>query len=124
MILLTGVAIILLVKDGSIEHQIHYADIGEYLSRKDKLDKLKEWKSISSVNYELVTPDEKNDWINQTDKSYDKYPSLVDGDKSIFYERQLGVNTKRDKWVYSFSKEKLKENVETLSSTFNSDVEN
>lgn len=120
--IMTGVAIILLVKDGSNEHEIHYADIGEYLSRKEKLDKLKEWKSINSVNYKLIIPDEKNDWINQTDKSFDEYPSLVDGEKSIFYERQLGVNTKRDKWVYSFSRENLKENVETLISTYNSDV--
>lgn len=120
--IMTGVAIIILVKDGSDEHEIHYADIGEYLSRKDKLDKLEEWKSINNVNYELIIPDEKNDWINQTDKSYDRYPSLVNGEKGIFYERQLGVNTKRDKWVYSFSRENLKKNVETLINTYNSDV--
>ncbi|WP_349774017.1 type ISP restriction/modification enzyme [Fictibacillus phosphorivorans] len=120
---MAGVAIIILVKDGSDDHEIHYADIGEYLSRKDKLDKLKEWHSISGVNLERIIPDEKNDWINQTDKKYDEYPSLNEDETAIFYERQLGVNTKRDKWVYSFSKEKLYENLETFISTYNSDVE-
>nr|WP_308036141.1 type ISP restriction/modification enzyme [Bacillus paranthracis] len=121
--IMTGVAIIILVKDESDSHEIHYADIGEYLNRANKLEKLKEWQSISGVNFELIIPDEKNDWINQTDKDYDKYPSLTDDENSIFYERQLGVNTKRDKWVYSFSREKLTESVKKLINTYNSDVE-
>ncbi|MEH7436743.1 type ISP restriction/modification enzyme [Neobacillus drentensis] len=118
----TPVAITLFVKDGSEEHKIHYYDIGDYLSREKKLEIISGYSSIKNVEWVEIVPDKNNDWINQRDEHYDNYPILLGFDNSIFSNRQLGVNTKRDKWVYGFSKPKVEENVKKIISTFNHDV--
>ncbi|MDP1394437.1 type ISP restriction/modification enzyme [Lysinibacillus capsici] len=121
--IMTGVTIVILVKDGSETHNIYYSDIGDNLSRISKLNILNENKSVINFSHELIIPDEKNDWINKTDKNYDKYISLSEGDKSVFYNKQLGVNTKRDKWVYNFNKQDLINNVKYMLESYNNDVE-
>ena len=72
------IAISILIKDGSDEHKIHYADIGDYLSRDEKLSILKNAESIKGIDWQEITPDENNDWINQRDSNYLNYASLYD----------------------------------------------
>lgn len=118
----TSVAITILVKDGSDNHEMFYHDIGDYLSREKKLEIIGDYSSINKVEWIEIVPNKNNDWINQRDANYDNYPILLGNDNSIFSNRQLGVNTKRDKWVYGFSKSKVEENVKKLIGTFNYDV--
>ncbi|MFH4259262.1 hypothetical protein WAJ21_22865, partial [Acinetobacter baumannii] len=50
--IMTGVAIILLIKDGSNNHNIYYHDIGKNLNRKQKIDIIQKWEGIMSVTFE------------------------------------------------------------------------
>ena len=110
--ILTGVAIIILVKDESSKHRIFYKDIGDYLSKKEKLNFLQKTYAINGVkNLRILNPDKNNDWINHRDEKYQKYPSITGEKYSPFIENAMGVQTNRDAWVYGFSKNKLEENV-------------
>ena len=44
---------------------IQYYDIGDYHSRKEKLELIRTCKSANNLNYSLITPNEQGDWINQ-----------------------------------------------------------
>lgn len=56
-----GVAVVILIKDGTKAGpaEIFYHDIGDYLSREEKLAKLKEYGSIKGVKWERIVPNEK-----------------------------------------------------------------
>lgn len=115
----TPIAISILVKDGSELHQIHYKDVGDYLSRDEKLDILKETRTVANVAWEKIVPDGNNDWINQRDEKYEKYLSL---DGGVFESRTTGVTSQRDSWVYGFSGTKVAKNAETLIQNYNSEL--
>ncbi|EAC6975922.1 helicase, partial [Listeria monocytogenes] len=58
----TPIAISILVKDGSDNHEVHYHDIGDYLTREQKLLKLKDVKSVLNMEWKNIVPDKNNDW--------------------------------------------------------------
>lgn len=115
----TPIAISILVKDGSDNHEIHYYDIGSYLSREEKLSILKENKSIAGLNWKNILPDKNNDWINQRDEKYLDYPAIDE----IFSSKALGTQTGRDFWVYGFSKKNVAFNSQKLISNYNIELE-
>ena len=115
----TPISITVLVKDGSNEHQIKYHDIGDYISRSDKLSIIKNRESISGIKWKSIYPDENNDWINQRDENYLNYKSLS---PDIFINKAIGVQTKRDSWAIGFNKEKTKDNIDILIGTYNSEL--
>lgn len=100
----TTVAISILVKDGSDSHELHYHDIGDYLSQKEKLAIISDFGDISSIDCQDITPDENNDWLNQRDKNFNNYRSLVSSENGVFVFSATGIVTSRDPWVYSFSR--------------------
>ena len=117
--ILTGVAIIILVKDNSDQHEIKYHDIGDYLSKKDKLDFLTTTESINNIDFTDVEPDNNNDWINKKDPQYQEYPSIVGEKISPFLFNAMGVETNRDAWVYGFSKTKVENNIQRMIQNYN-----
>ncbi|MFK4926665.1 DEAD/DEAH box helicase [Lactococcus garvieae] len=118
----TPIAISILVKDGSNDHEVHYHDIGDYLNREQKLDILKSAQSIEGIDWSEIQPDKNNDWINQRDENYETYIPLFGEEKSIFNEKLNGINTSRDYWVYGFSKPKVQSNVEMMASNYNQEL--
>ncbi len=103
------IAISILVKDGSYNHDIYYNDIGEYLTREQKLDTLMKHQSIVNLKSLNVLPDKNNDWINQRDINYENYLPMYDSkdiENSIYLDQFNGVNSARDNWVTNFSNEK------------------
>ncbi|HGF7778433.1 TPA: DEAD/DEAH box helicase [Enterococcus faecium] len=119
----TPIAISILVKDGSNSHEIHYHDIGDYLSREEKLTILKKYDSIEKLDWKEIIPDKNNDWINQRDENYDKYMSLLDSNNtSIFLDKTTGITTARDVWITGFSKELVKHNSQKLVKNYNEEV--
>lgn len=74
------ISINILVKDGSEKHEIYYHDIGDYLSRRQKLDIIRNYSSVNSIKWTRIVPDGNNDWINQRDTHYAKYNSLNKAD--------------------------------------------
>lgn len=118
----TGVAIIILVKDGSDKHNIYYHDIGEHLSRNQKFAILNKAKSIFSLNWKLIHPDENNDWINQRDPHYQHYVSIIGDSNSPFLNNAVGISTNRDFWVSGFSKQEVLKNTKRLIDNYNIEV--
>lgn len=124
----TQVAIALLIKNSSHAGPaaIHYRDIGDYLTREEKLDILTEEASLEGTQWELLVPNLQGDWINHRDESYDTYQPI--GDKAtkgkesttgVFENFSLGLSTNRDDWVYGFSKKSVVSNVERMITNFN-----
>lgn len=119
----TPVAISILVKDGSNINELHYHDIGDYLSQKEKLKIIEELSDISSVDWDTIQPDENNDWINQRDLMYSSYPILFgNNDDSIFIDKTTGITTARDNWIVGFSKTNVKINTIKLIENYNTQV--
>lgn len=119
----TPVAISILVKDGSDSHELHYHDIGDYLSQKEKLAIISGFADISRLDWKEIIPDENNDWLNQRDPNYQKYDNLAGEINSVFNSNAVGISTARDLWVYNFSKQKTKENAERLINNYNLEVD-
>ena len=130
----TPIAITILVKNPKATNEkatIYYHDIGDYLSREDKLRIVKGFKSIASrrIEWQIIEPNEKDDWINQRDGVFDNFIALFpekkydSNTKSFFSTYSLGIATGRDSWAYNFSNEKLKNNVHYMADNYNSVLE-
>ena len=128
----TPVAICVLVKDPSHtgEAVLHYRDIGDYLTREEKLDIIAEEGSIANTEWEVIVPNEAADWIDHRDEKYDTYQPI--GDKAtkgkpntpgVFQLYSLGLATNRDAWVYNFSARAVEENVRRMIEFYNSEVD-
>ena len=118
----TTVAVSLLVKDNSDIHELHYYDIGDYLTQKEKLALITDFEDISQLDWQEIIPDENNDWINRRDPHYLKYVSISGQSDSPFILSTIGVNSDRDTWVIGFSKEKILENSKKLIDKYNEEV--
>ncbi|GAA8476313.1 DEAD/DEAH box helicase family protein [Helicobacter pylori] len=121
------IAIIFFVKDTSVKNStIHYYDIGDYLKREAKLNKLAEFEDLDSVEFETITPNEKGDWINQRDDAFDKLIALKRDKKlqnpSVFDINSGAVASSRDSWVYNFSPNILSQSVQKCIDTYNADL--
>lgn len=129
----TPIAITFLIKNPAKKGQkavIHYHDIGDYLTREQKLKMVKEFRSISSqkLDWQVITPNEKADWINQRDGLFDSLIPLAPEKKfslnaqSVFSTYAIGVATNRDAWVSGFSKEKIASNMFSMINFYNHSI--
>lgn len=126
----TPVAITILVKKKGVKKDgyVRYYDIGDYLSRTDKLNIISELDNINKIPWKYLTPNENNDWLNQRNPNFMNFIALGDKKKrekiSIYSDNYAsGLSTNRDVWVYSFSKEKSKENSDRMIEVYNSERE-
>lgn len=119
----TPIAISILVKDGSDAHELYYHDIGDYLSRKEKLQILENSNSIDGLDWQQIIPDENHDWINQRDLKFSTYTPIVGEEDSPFKVGTIGVNSGRDKWVIGFSSKKVLDNSKKLIVNYNNEVD-
>lgn len=123
----TPVAITILVKNENRDKDgyVHYCDIGDYLTREQKLSIISDKHDISKIEWKNVIPDENYDWINKQNKQFGKAIKIEPGkkfdlkSKSAFTLYSNGIGTSRDSWVYGFNKEKVKENVKRSIEYFN-----
>ncbi|WP_425622522.1 type ISP restriction/modification enzyme [Brevibacillus borstelensis] len=115
----TPIAITILVRDGTENHEIYYHDIGNYLSREQKLAIISDFTSVSGIKWTKIHPDANNDWINLRDQNYEKF-DLMDG--GVFMNKAIGVSTNRDAWVYGFSREQVIKNTQQMVKNYNSEV--
>ncbi|MFC0322255.1 DEAD/DEAH box helicase [Gallibacterium melopsittaci] len=125
----TPIAISILVKNPHSNQQgkIYFCDIGDYLTREQKLEKITELHSIAGITaingWQEIIPDQFNDWLNQRDTNFDNYLAIGDKkDKSaitIFQNYSSGVKTNRDVWTYNFSQFKLANNMASMIDFYN-----
>lgn len=128
----TPIAITLLVKNPNIRNEkptIYYHDIGDYLNRNEKLEIIKGFQSF--INMELInlTPNDHGDWISFRNDSFSSFIPIESDRKfnnqsqSFFIVNSRGLETARDAWIYNSSKEKLAENINSMISFYNYEVE-
>lgn len=105
----TPVAITILVKKKGVKKDgyIRYYDIGDYLSRDEKLRAISDFGSIKKIPWQYITPDENGDWLNKKNPNFQGFVAIGDKKKrekfSVFSNNYAtGMATSRDVWVYSF----------------------
>jgi len=121
------VAITLMVKDPAHTGpcELHYHDIGDYLSREDKLDRIEDFDSIEGIDWQRLMPNEQGDWINQRNPEFEKFIPLgekfTDDLNTIFGIYSLGVTTNRDAWVYNMNCDALELNIHRMIEVYNAE---
>jgi predicted helicase len=121
----TAVAITLLVKKAghSGPGRVYYHDIGDYLTREEKLERLVQFTSEPPQWRELF-PNEYADWVNQRRSDFGRFTPLGDPDakgsesSAVFTSFSRGVITGRDAWIYSFSPLTLSSSMTRLIDTY------
>ena len=108
-------AITILVRNPGATHRdcrILYHDIGDYLTREQKLTILREAGSVAGVDgWQEVAPDQHHDWIGQRSESFQQlYPvgskaaKAGRQDNAIFKLFSNGYKTSRDAYLYNSSR--------------------
>ncbi|EET9517085.1 damage-inducible protein [Escherichia coli] len=125
------IAISLLIKNpqAKTRGQIYFHDIGDYLSREEKLEKIADYASLAGVTakngWQIITPDKYGDWLRQRDDSFGEFIALGDkkGDvPKLFDNFSLGVVTNRDAWAYNASQTQLEINMGSMINFYNAEV--
>lgn len=126
------IAISLLVKNpqATAHGQIYFHDIGDYLSREDKLEKISSFGSIAGISavqgWQAITPDAHGDWLQQRDDSFRDFIVLGDkrGDAAKLFENfSLGVGSNRDAWCYNASRAAVEGNMQRMIGFYNRERE-
>ncbi len=130
----TPVAIIVLVKraDHAAGQRatLHYHDIGDYKTRDEKLQILKDTVDIDGIDWTTLTPDKNGDWINHRTDDYTQFMPIGDklakgkeDTKALFSIFSLGVVTARDPWCYRYSRNGLRNSIASSISYFNAQAD-
>lgn len=128
------IAITLLVKNPNAENKkatIYYRDIGDYLTREEKLAIIKKVGTVNDpeMDWETINPNKEGDWIYLRNPIFCGYTPIgekngKDADKSFFlpiYSR--GLATARDSWCYNFNKIRLIQNIKDSIDYYNAQIE-
>ncbi len=123
------VASILVKNPNAKEHgKILFHDIGDYLTRDEKLSRIADFASIKGIpEWQTITPDAHGDWLSQRDDSFAEHIALGDKskhpEKRLFDNFSLGVATNRDAWVYNSSRNQMVCNMEGMITKYNLELE-
>ncbi|MGD9997239.1 MAG: type ISP restriction/modification enzyme [Ilumatobacteraceae bacterium] len=119
------VAITVLVKNDrrpKVPTSVSYTDIGEYLSRAEKLQKVAEYGGVAGLNTaSTLVPNSHGDWLGQRTESFQLFAPIVDNSKlafGIFGLISIGVNSGRDSWVYGSDQRSVVDNMTRAHQTF------
>ena len=119
------VAITILVKNPNATHEgckIQYRDIGNYLTREEKLDLLREKVSIKGFDdWRTITPDKHYDWVQQRSEIFETFYPM--GRKkgignTVFTSYAPGLATGRDAYIYNFSRDDCAENAKLMTQDY------
>ena len=131
----TGVAIGFFVRDKSRlgECGIHYARREDAELATDKLAYLSET-TLDQITFESVTPDKRNDWLNQSHSDFEtliplanretKFAATTDDEQAVFGLFTNGAKTNRDEWVYDFAVSNLRNKALFFADTYNEFLDN
>jgi len=126
----TPISITLLVKNPNATNEkakIHYKDIGDYLSREEKLKIVDDFGKVSNPDMKLQTikPNKEGDWINQRNEVFDEFIPIQPEKKfdhstsSFFNINGPGIMSGRDNWICNYSVKSVKTYSNKLINNFN-----
>lgn len=122
-----AITVLALNKDHAGPARIRFHDIGDYLTREQKLAKVRAFGSMGGIGkkaeWTAISPDEHGDWLAQRDDAFGYFAALDsdDGD-AIWSLVSNGLKTNCDPWAYNFSKAELVMNVGRMLQTYNDEV--
>lgn len=106
---------------------IHYHDIGDYLSREDKLNLIRDFAVNGDMEWSIIRPDRYGDWLNQRDDSFYEFAPLGVTKRKppygLFTIWSAGLKTQRDPWAWGFSRSKVQEQMERLLSNMDAEIQ-
>lgn len=118
------VAVLLAVKDPAHTGvcELHYRDIGDYLSREEKLDIIRT-AGLSDGGWQTLEPNAKGEWLNQSTDEFQEYAPLGErhaatGSNALIQVFGAGLQSNRDAWVYDFSTKNLRQNVQAMTDAY------
>ncbi|MBW8011812.1 MAG: DEAD/DEAH box helicase [Chloroflexi bacterium] len=125
-----SIAITLLIKNPKIKFEkanIHYHDIGDYLTREEKLTIVSNFGTIASpeIKWESLNPNQHGDWLNQRTDLFNTFIPIAPEKKfntncnAFFTTYAIGVATNRDAWVYNFSTKSIENNMRRTVNFYN-----
>lgn len=131
-----GVAILFLVRkkqEGKRKHQcrIQYFAMDDFWLKEKKLLWLAS-NPLQEIQFEQITPDKNNNWINIADNDFEKLIPVCDKEtkaskqsidsKSIFKLFTNGIVTNRDDWVYDDDEKFLLEKMKYFTNVYNQSI--
>lgn len=128
----TPITITLLVKNPISKKDnadIYYQDIGDYLSREEKLKQINKFKSVVGIPFKKIVPNEQGDWVKQRSEGFENLIELAPEKKqdqktnSFFILNTNGVVSGRSNWVNNFSINAVKNNVTRMIDFLNSQTD-
>lgn len=118
-------------KAANAKAEIFYHDIGDYLSREQKLEEINRISSCFNTKFApiVLKPNIYGDWINKRNDAFSSF--IIIGNKKDkgleekFFENWYsnGLNTARDAWCYNFSKDRLEQNIKKTITFYNKERE-
>jgi predicted helicase len=92
----------------------------------EKLKIIRNFESIGKITWDVLTPNDSGDWINQRNPDFQNFIPIGGKNESsalkIFNENFLGAVTSRDSWVFNFSKQHLSDNMRLMIKSYNENV--
>lgn len=129
-----GVAVLFLVKSShkqlkTLPCKIEYVAMDDFWKKEEKLAWFTEHE-LQNIEFENVTPDKNNNWINNSDNDWDSMIAVCDKDvkagkkkEAIFELFSLGVATNRDEWIYNWGRDTLKKQIQFFTEIYNEEVD-
>lgn len=129
-----GVAILLLVRTSSgvlkpHNCKIQYVAMDDFWLKDQKLQWFIE-NPIEKIEFENITPDKNNNWINLNENEWEKLLPVCDknvkgnnSQEALFKFYTNGVATGRDEWVYDLNEIVLKDKIASFINTFNQSID-
>ncbi|WP_437126561.1 type ISP restriction/modification enzyme [Nocardia mangyaensis] len=107
--------------------EIFYRDIGDYLTREEKLRIVAD-SALTSTNWKTIVPNAHGDWTNQRNDEFEIWPVIGEkqpepGRAVVFSLHSSGLKSNRDTWVYNFSEAAVEANVKRMLDFYNVQVE-
>ena len=117
----------------SVPARIFYYRTDDLWNKKQKFDFLNECGHIGDIDWQAIQPDVRYTWL--TEGLHPEFETFIpmaaqeakagkgEATGVIFKIYSSGVKTNRDAWAYNFSQSALTENVNSLISTYNTEVD-
>ncbi|TKK68347.1 DNA methyltransferase [Ilyomonas limi] len=129
----TGVCVMFLVKSTHKQLKPHPCRI-EYIALDDDWRKEEKWAwfaehKIENIEFDNITPDRNNNWINQSENNWEELVPLIDKEakagkkkEAIFKLFANGLETGRDEWMFDLSEKSLLTKIKFYINIFNQSV--
>ena len=105
---------------------IHYTDIGDYLTREEKLARVSKSADVCGLDPVVhINPNSHGDWLHQRRDDFETFIWIGDksGGAALFETFSLGLATGRDAWVVNSSRSIVVENTARMVDAYNSELE-